>query len=206
MISYLNPSRVIHYGPYTHNKCNTTCIMIEHSLWLLCNLHVSISYIPPHYWHRYFTPLGCRCFKNLQWQITQSKKHAYWGLLGYADAPVGELFLPFWRIIFKAKQSKRNDIHPMKQHQIPDKSSLQQHCCQNTKLSAENIKFDKKKKYTKFLSSYELHHCIIQTKTWLCCPFMLCGGQRGKKFMLQRLVKKNPWNLDYSLTECDTTC
>ena len=145
MISYLNPSRVIHYGPYTHNKCNTTCIMIEHSLWLLCNLHVSIGYIPPHYWHRYFTPLGCRCFKNLQWQITQSKKHAYWGLLGYANAPVGELFLPFWRIIFKAKQSKRNDIHPMKQHQIPDKSSLQQHCCQNTKLSAENIKFDKKK-------------------------------------------------------------
>jgi hypothetical protein len=62
MISCLNPSSVIHYGSYTYNKCNTTCIMTEHLLSLLCNLHVSIGYIPTHYWHRYLTPLGCGCF------------------------------------------------------------------------------------------------------------------------------------------------
>jgi hypothetical protein len=40
----------------------------------------------------------------------------------------------------------------MTQHHIPDESSLQQQRCDSTTPCAENIKFDKKKKYTQNFS------------------------------------------------------
>lgn len=175
IISYLNPSSVIHDGPYTYNKCNTTCIMIEHSLWLLCNLHVSIGYIPPHYWHRYFTPLGCKCFKNLQWQIIQSKKHAILRASGISHRACG------WTVPAILKDHLQGQAIQQKWHSPNETASYPwQVKCSATLLSEHQTLCRKYKiwlkKYTKFLSSYELHHCIIQTKTWLCCPFMLCGG------------------------------